>query len=142
MRFTATTSWSGSTGVGWERYDRAHSARAHPAKQELTITTAEERGDPGHLNPEQLLLIAASSCQMLSFLHLAAKARIDVVSYEDDCQAEMPDDRVVRIVLRPSIRVRGDAGHDRLTRLCGLAHTECNIAKSLACPVEIEPRFA
>ena len=28
--------------------------------------------------------MSASSCQMMLFLHLAAKARIDVVGYEDD----------------------------------------------------------
>ena len=44
MKFTAHTSWSGSTAEGWEHYDRAHSARAEPAKQELTLTTAERVG--------------------------------------------------------------------------------------------------
>ena len=142
MRFSGHTSWTGSTGAGWERYDRAHTARAEPAKQELTVTTAERLGDPDHLNPEQLLLLAASSCQMLWFLHLAAKARIDVVRYEDRCEAEMPHDRIARIVLRPEIEVRGEASEDRIRRLCELAHRECNVAKTLACPVEVEPRLA
>ena len=48
------------------------------------MTTGESKGDPAILDPEQLLLMAASSCQMLWFLHLAAKARIDVVAYDDD----------------------------------------------------------
>ena len=141
MKFSARTSWSGSTALGWENYDRAHTARAQPAKQELTVTTAEERGDPDRLNPEQLLLMAASSCQLLWFLHLAAKARIDVVAYEDDCEAEMPDDRIERIVLRPAIRVAGDVNEDRVLKLCEQAHRHCNIAKSLSCPVELEPRL-
>ena len=142
MRFSAHTSWSGSTAEGWEHYDRAHTARAEPAQQELTVTTAEERGNPDHLNPEQLLLMAASSCQMLWFLHLAAKARIDVVAYEDGCEAEMPEDRFTRIVLRPRITVQGEVKEDRVLHLCELAHKECNIAKSLSCPVELEPRLA
>ena len=54
MRFAARTSWSGSTSEGWDRYDRAHAAGADPAKQELTLTTAERAGNPEHLNPEQL----------------------------------------------------------------------------------------
>ncbi len=142
MNFRAHTSWSGSTAEGWEHYDRAHTARAEPAKQELTVTTAESKGDPDHLNPEQLLLVAASSCQMLWFLHLAAKARIDVVAYEDRCEAEMPGDRIERVVLRPEIVVRGDAKRERVVHLCELAHRECNIAKSLSCPVELEPTVA
>jgi organic hydroperoxide reductase OsmC/OhrA len=142
VNFSARTSWSGSTALGWERYDRTHTAGAEPAKQELTVTTAEERGNPDHLNPEQLLLMAASSCQLLWFLHLAAKARIDVVAYEDDCEAEMPDDRLTRIVLRPRVTVEGDANEDRVLKLCEQAHRHCNIAKSLSCPVELEPRLA
>jgi organic hydroperoxide reductase OsmC/OhrA len=142
VRFAATTSWTGSTADGWEHYDRAHVARADPALQELTVTTAEERGNPDHLNPEQLLLMAASSCQMLWFLHLAAKARVDVVAYEDRCEAEMPEDRLERVMLRPQITLRGDTGEDRVLRLCELAHRECNIAKSLSCPVEVAPRIS
>ena len=142
MRFSARTSWTGSTGAGWENYDRQHTARAEPARQELTVTTAEERGNPDHLNPEQLLLMAASSCQMLWFLHLAAKARIDVIAYEDSCEAEMPADRIERIVLRPQITVSGEVNEDRVLKLCDQAHRHCNIAKSLRCPVELEPRLA
>ena len=142
MKFSARTTWTGSTAEGWDRYDRAHSARADPAKQELTVTTAERLGNPDHLNPEQLLLMAASSCQLLWFLHLAAKARIDVISYEDRCEAEMPEGRITRVVLRPQITVSGDASADRVLKLCEQAHRQCNIAKSLSCPVELEPRLA
>lgn len=142
MKFSAHTSWSGSTAEGWEHYDRAHTARARPAKEELTVTTAEERGDPAHLNPEQLLLMAASSCQLLWFLHLAAKARVDVVAYEDHCEAEMPEDRITKIVLRPEIGVAGDVSEERVIKLCEQAHRQCNIAKSLNCQVEVEPQLA
>ncbi len=82
MRFSARTSWTGSTGLGWKNYDRTHTARV--SEQTVTLTTAEKKGDPRLANPELLVLAAASSCQMLWFLHLAAKARIDVVSYEDE----------------------------------------------------------
>ena len=140
MKFSARTSWSGSTGEGWEHYDRAHAA--HVAEQTVALTTAEEKGDLRLANPELLLLAAASSCQMLWFLHLAAKARIDVTGYEDDCEAEMPDDRLTRIVLRPTITVSGEVNEDRVLHLCELAHAQCNIAKSLSCPVELEPRLA
>ena len=109
-------SWSGSTGLGWDDYDRAHSATAPPAEQEVRLTTGEAHGDPSILNPEQLLVMAASSCQMMWFLHLAAKARIDVVGYEDDALGVMPDDdpplRITEITLRPRITVTGEASED------------------------------
>ena len=91
-RYETRLHWTGSTGLGWEHYDREHTVTAPPAEQEIRLTTGESQGDPAVLNPEQLLVMAASSCQMLSFLHLAAKARIDVVEYEDEATALMPLD--------------------------------------------------
>ena len=63
------------------------------------------RGDATRMNPEQLLVMAAASCQLLSFLAVAARARLDVVAYEDEAEAAMPEgDRPVRIVSIPCDR--------------------------------------
>ena len=79
--------------------------------------------------------MAASSCQMLLFLHLAAKARIDVVAYEDDARGVMPEDdeplRITEITLRPRITVAGDASEERVRKLVHTAHEHCYIANSL-----------
>jgi organic hydroperoxide reductase OsmC/OhrA len=116
---------------------------APPAKQELRVTTGESKGDPAVLNPEQLLLMAASSCQMLWFLHLAAKARIDVVAYEDEAEALMPEDeepvRITEITLRPCITLEGDASEERVEKLVEQAHGYCFIANSLNSSMRIEP---
>jgi organic hydroperoxide reductase OsmC/OhrA len=136
-RYEARTHWSGSTATGWDHYDRAHSAEAPPADQRLTLTTGESKGDPRQLNPEQLLLMSASSCQLLWFLHLASKARVDVREYEDRAEAEMPEDRITRIVLRPRIVVAPGPSEERVARLVELAHDECYIAKSLRSEVEV-----
>jgi organic hydroperoxide reductase OsmC/OhrA len=145
-RYETRLSWSGSTGVGWDGYDRAHSATAPPAEPELHLTTGESHGDPSILNPEQLLVMSASSCQMLSFLHLAAKARIDVVGYEDDALGVMPEDdeplRITEITLRPRITVTGDASEERIRKLVHTAHEHCFIANSLKSDVSIEPTVA
>jgi organic hydroperoxide reductase OsmC/OhrA len=138
-RYEARTRWTGSTAAGWEAYDRTHAAGAPPAEQELGLTTGEAKGDPRLLNPEQLVVVAASSCQLLWFLHLAAKARIDVVEYEDSAEAEMPDDRLTRIVLRPRIVVASEVTEERIAHLCRLAHEHCNIANSLTAEVTVEP---
>jgi organic hydroperoxide reductase OsmC/OhrA len=142
--YNARTHWAGDTGLGWEHYYRAHTATAPPAEPELTVTTGESHGDPAQLNPEQLLLMAASSCQLLWFLHVASKARVEVVEYEDEAEAEMPEDdlpmRLTRIVLRPRIVVREGTTEERVRHLCELAHRECYIANTLATDVEVEPR--
>ena len=142
--YHARTRWTGDTGLGWDGYDRAHSASAPPAAPDLTLTTGESKGDPAQLNPEQLLLMAASSCQLLWFLHLAAKARVEVIEYEDDAEAEMPEDdppvRITRIVLRPRIVVRPGPTEERVQHLAELAHQECYIANSLNSEVALDPR--
>jgi organic hydroperoxide reductase OsmC/OhrA len=116
---------------------------APPAEQEVRVTTGESKGDPAVLNPEQLLLMAASSCQMLWFLHLAAKARVDVVAYDDEAEALMPEDeepvRITEITLRPRITVNGDCTEERVRKLVDQAHGYCFIANSLNSAMRIEP---
>ena len=141
MKFSARTSWTGSTGLGWENYDRTHTARV--SDQTVSLTTAEEKGDARLANPELLLLAAASSCQMLWFLHLAAKARIDVVEYEDSATALMPTDqkpvRITEIALRPRIVVSGEASEERVCKLAHIAHEHCFVANSLNSQMTLQP---
>ena len=142
-RYETRVRWTGSTGLGWEHYDRTHVATAPPAEQEVRVTTGESKGDPAILNPEQLLLMAASSCQMLWFLHLAAKARIDVVEYEDSATALMPTDeqpvRITEIALRPRIVVSGEASEGRVLKLANTAHEHCFVANSLNSQMTLQP---
>jgi organic hydroperoxide reductase OsmC/OhrA len=150
-RYQSRLRWTGSTGAGYEEYDRAHEVVAPPAEQTVRLTTGERLGDPGLLNPEQLVVMAASSCQLLFFLHLAAKARIDVVEYVDEAEGVMPLDdpptRLTRIVLRPRIVVNGGQGEERgqgeeqILRLVRLAHEHCYIANSLRTEVLLEPHI-
>jgi organic hydroperoxide reductase OsmC/OhrA len=138
--YRATVSWRGSTGVGYDHYDRDHQSDGLPLSADPHF-----RGDPDRLNPEVLLVMAAASCQLLSFLAVCARARIDVVAYEDDAEGVMPEEsrphRITRIVLRPRIEVAGDATEERLHKLAQLAHRECYIANSLTTEVVVEPVF-
>lgn len=142
-RYRTQLAWSGSTADGYEAYDRTHTASAPPAGAELTLAADPAfRGDPTLLNPEQLVVLAASSCQLLSFLAVAARARLDVRSYEDAAEAEMPeDDRPVRlttITLRPRVVVGPGPTVERVQHLLEVAHRECFIANSLRTEVRIE----
>ena len=144
--FTVTCAWTGSTGDGYDAYDRSHRGAAPPAIAALDLTSDPVyRGDPNLLNPEQLLVLAASSCQLLSFLAVAARARIDVVSYTDDADGVMPENprpmRITRINLRPQITVRGAATEERVAHLCEVAHKECFIANSVTTEIVVTPTF-
>jgi organic hydroperoxide reductase OsmC/OhrA len=142
-RYETRVHWTGSTGLGWEHYDRGHTGGAPGTAQEVRLTTGESKGDPSLLNPEQLLLMAASSCQMLWFLHLAAKARIDVVEYEDSAMALMPTDqepvRITEVTLRPRIVVAGDVSQGRVHKLADVAHEHCFVANSLNAQMTLQP---
>jgi len=142
--YRVTSRWSGSTGVGYEAYDRTHSVSTTPVTESLTLSADPVfRGDPSKLDPEELFVISASSCQLLSFLAVAARARIDVVEYDDYAEGVMPDDirpvRITEIVLRPRITVRGSVTEDRVRHLCEVAHRECYIANSVTTEITIEP---
>jgi organic hydroperoxide reductase OsmC/OhrA len=143
--YATRLAWTGSTGLGWESYDREHTVSAPPAEQEIRLTTGEAKGDQRVLNPEQLVVMAASSCQMLMFLHLASKARIDVVEYTDDATALMPDDvepvHIAEITLRPTIVVAGEASEERVRKLVASAHEHCFVANTLNSEMAIEPRI-
>jgi organic hydroperoxide reductase OsmC/OhrA len=138
-------SWSGATGVGYEAYGRDHEVSAPPADARLTLSSDPVfRGDPTRLNPEQLLVMAAASCQLLSFLAVAARARLDVVGYQDDAVGEMPEGNnpewITRIVLRPRITIAPTAMREpQIRHLVGVAHRQCYIANSLKTEVLVEP---
>lgn len=146
-RYAVRCSWTGSTGAGYDAYDRTHEAEAPPAGPVLTLSSDPAfLGDPSQLNPEQLLVLAAASCQLLSFLAVAARARLDVVAYEDEGEGEMPEDdrpvRLTRILLRPRITFSAPVDESRARHLVEVAHRECFIASSLRTDVVVEPTFA
>jgi organic hydroperoxide reductase OsmC/OhrA len=142
--YEATCSWRGSTAAGYEQYGRGHDAAAPPAATALELSSDPAfRGDPARLNPEQLVVLAASSCQLLAFLAVCARARVDVTAYDDDAVGVMPEDdppvRITEIVLRPRIVVSPGPDEDRVRHLVEVAHRECYVANSLRTDVRVEP---
>lgn len=145
-RYRAVVSWQGSTAAGYDRYERRHLVGGVPTGGHGALSADPAfGGDAGLPNPEQLVLVAAASCQLLSFLAVAARARVDVVAYEDRAEAVMPERerpmRLTEIHLHPTIHVRGDASDDRLHRCVDIAHRECFIANSLRTEIRISPTF-
>lgn len=136
--------WEGSTGAGYRAYPREHRAAAPPAKTEVVLSADPAfRGDSALLNPEQLVVMAASSCQLLSFLSIAAQHHLDVVGYVDEARGEMPTEdppmRITTIVLSPVIRVAAGTDVELVTRLVQEAHEACFVAQSLRTDVHVNP---
>ncbi len=144
--YRSRLSWHGSTAAGYDAYDRTHRVVVPPAGGELVLSSDPAfNGDARLPNPEQLLVAAASSCQLLMFLAIAARSRIDVLAYEDDADAVMPEDsksmRITRITLRPriAVAVAADADLDRVRRMVERAHEGCFIANTLNAEIVVQP---
>jgi len=138
--YRATCRWKGSTGAGYDAYDRTHVLSAPPADAALDLSADPAfGGDPALFNPESLVLMAATSCQMLSFLAVAARARLDVTEYLDHAEAVMVDGWISLVRLRPRITVRDPATEGRVRHLCEVAHRECFVARSLRSEITVDP---
>jgi organic hydroperoxide reductase OsmC/OhrA len=104
--------------------------------------------DPAAVDPEEAFTAALSSCHMLWFLHLAARAGWQVDRYEDEAVSTMgrkPDGRVgvTLVQLRPAVHFTGAAlpGRAEVERLHEAAHHACYIANSVTSEVRCEPRW-
>jgi organic hydroperoxide reductase OsmC/OhrA len=98
------------------------------------------------VDPEEAFVAAISSCHMLWFLDIAARAGWTVDDYRDDAQGEMTpreDGRlwVSSVTLRPAVRFTGDKQPDatEIHRLHHRAHEECFIANSVRSDVRVQP---
>jgi organic hydroperoxide reductase OsmC/OhrA len=143
-RYHATCHWAGDTAVGYECYGRAHTSSAPPGSTELMLSADPAfLGHPEKLNPEQLLLVSVSSCQLLSFLAVAARARVQVLEYDDHAEAEMPEDvkpvRLSKLTLRPRIVVGPGVKEERILKLTEMAHKQCYISNSISTEIALEP---
>ena len=135
--------WTGNRGTGtttYRGYGRDHVLRA-PGLPDLPGTADPTfHGDRDRWNPEQLLLSALAQCHMLSYLHVAVKNGITVVSYEDDAEGTLRLNRdgsgeFTSVLLRPVVRV-SDGSPELATALHDEAHRLCFIARSVNFPVE------
>lgn len=135
--------WRGNTGAGYDEYPREHRVSVPPAQASLTLSSDPAfLGDAELANPEQLLVAAASSCQLLSFLARAARSQVTVLSYEDEAEGVMPEDekpmRITKIILRPRIVVGKGTDAASVHRLVERAHDGCFIANSVNTEIAVE----
>lgn len=131
------------------RYSRSHewsfdggaviSASSSPSIVPLPMSVE------AHVDPEEALVAAVSSCHMLFFLSFAAREGYVIDSYVDHAQGYMARNEagkqaMQRIVLRPEIHFAGDRipTQTQIAALHHRSHDECYIANSLKCAIEVE----
>jgi organic hydroperoxide reductase OsmC/OhrA len=143
--FACRTVWTGAAEGpvrDYDSYSRTYEV-AIEGKPTLTGSSAGEfKGDESKHNPEDLLLVALSTCHMLSYLALAARAGIEVRAYVDAAEATMAmKDGAVRFtdaILRPRVTVAPGADRAKAAALHDKAHKICFIANSVSFPVRHE----
>ncbi|MDX1709661.1 MAG: OsmC family protein [Rhodovibrionaceae bacterium] len=126
------------------KYSNAHVVRYNDNYEVQGDAAPDWGGDPENTNPEQTLAAAVSSCHMMTFLALAAKAGWPVASFHDRAVAHLGKNQkgqmaVTQIDLHPVVRF--DTGFsveaDELEKMHDRAHRYCFIANSLADSVAI-----
>jgi organic hydroperoxide reductase OsmC/OhrA len=126
------------------KYSNAHTVQYNDSHGVQVDAAPDWGGDPGHTNPEQALASALSSCHMMTFLALCAKAGWPVATYHDHAVAHLGKNAkglmsVTRIDLHPVVRFDTGFSVDpaKLEEMQDRAHRYCFIANSLADSVEI-----
>ena len=145
-RYAVTVEWTGNRGTGtdtYRSYGREHRVTAEGPEPIDGSADRAFRGDPSRWNPEQLLLVAASQCHMLSYLHQAALNDIVVISYVDHPTAVMTEDgagggRFTEILLRPQVTISATSDPVVAERIHHDANRTCFIAASLNLEVQHE----
>ncbi len=94
--------------------------------------------NPANVDPEEAFIASLSSCHMLTWLYLAAKAGYEIESYRDEAVGVLTKNEqgvpwVSAVTLHPIIVYAGDKRPDAAedARLHHLAHEQCFIANSV-----------
>lgn len=94
-------------------------------------------------SPEHLLVVAAETCLANYVLVIAQMSQLAVKSYQSTAEGELVQEgeveyRFARVLIRPELTV--EAGkEEQARRILEKAHRLCLVARSLSCPVEMEP---
>ena len=145
-RYAGTTIWTGA-GAGMRGYDDYSREWSFAQSGKPLVRGSADvpfRGDATLTNPEDLLLCALSTCHMLSWLALCARAGIAVQSYRDDATGTMSFHagkmRFTDVLLRPVARL-GAGDPMQAIELHAAAHASCFIASSVNFDVRHEARI-
>lgn len=112
---------------------------------ELDVASPPEFGGPSRTwSPEHLFVASVTSCLMTTFMSMAERSGVEVVSYHDESVGRLSRDedglfRIERITLRPRIVIAPESRLDRAERLIEKAERVCLIGRSIDTETVLEP---
>jgi len=146
-RYHASLAWTGARDgatTSYQSYSREYEFWCGDKPHVRGSSDPHFRGDPTLYNPEELLVVALSSCHLLSYLADCARAGIHVIAYDDEASGTMAMRdgklRFVDVLLRPRVTVARGTDLERAHALHESAHDACFIAASVNFPVRCEGR--
>ncbi|MDA1353736.1 MAG: OsmC family protein [bacterium] len=129
----------------YETFNREHTMTYKDGLSIPASSAPDYLGKPAHVDPEEALIGAVSSCHMLTFLALASKKRYTVSAYADNAQGtlEKNNDGVLAITtiqLHPKITFEGEKipNAEELAAMHDKAHQHCFIANSIKAKVTVQ----
>lgn len=103
----------------------------------------EFKGDTGFWTPEHFLLAAVASCFVVTFYALAERSRMEFGKLELSVEGKLGtfEGRLsfLQIVLQPTVTVFQTEDRERAYGLLERTEHGCLIARTLICPVLMEP---
>jgi organic hydroperoxide reductase OsmC/OhrA len=136
--YKAEIEWTGNLGTGtssYTEYERSHIVRIQNKPDLLCSSDIPFRGDGSKHNPEDMLLMALSSCHMLWYLHLCADAGIVVTSYVDKpsgiLEVHQGKGKFIEVILNPEVCIANKEHRILAASLHEKAHEYCFIANSV-----------
>jgi organic hydroperoxide reductase OsmC/OhrA len=126
-------------------WDSAKSGVLHSeGKPALNVSSPPEfNGERGHWTPEDLFVGSVELCHMTTFLNLARKQSVPLLSYTSHANGVLEfvegDYRFTRIVIFPRIVVSKSVPEAEVHALLREAERHCLVARSIASIVEVNP---
>jgi organic hydroperoxide reductase OsmC/OhrA len=143
--YSANIVWTGARAgptTSYQSYSREYEFQSGDKPRLRGSADPYFRGDATAYNPEDLLVVALSTCHLLSYLADCARAGVHVVAYEDDAHGVMTVKdgklRFTEVVLRPRVTVAKGTNLEKAHALHAQAHEGCYVASSVNFPVRHE----
>ena len=135
---------TGGEPFTYNTYSRNHQITFKDGVAKTFSAAPVYKGDPTKGDPEDMFVAALSSCHMLSFLAIAARKRITVLSYADDASGWLENEGgklwMTRVVLHPRIVFENAPDAATIDQMHHMAHEVCFIANSVKTDIRVEPQ--
>ena len=141
-----TLTWKrGDTPFEYQKYSRDHTWKFEGGHEMPASAAPAYLGNPKFADPEEAFVASLSSCQMLTFLAIAAKKKFVLDEYVDEAVGHMEKNAegrlaITHVTLKPRLKFSGDKQPtaEEIEEMNHTAHEQCFIANSVKTEITIE----